>query len=56
MKSGDLIKHKRSDAVGIIVKISTQQKEKLATVFFADSKKPSTAPLKILEENWEIIK
>jgi hypothetical protein len=55
MKPGDLIKHKRSNVLGVIIKIFESKKNTLATVLFSDSAKSSTAPLKILKDNWEII-
>ena len=55
MKPGDLVKHKRSDTIGVILKIFEGNRRPLVTMFFSDSTKPSTASLKILKDNWEII-
>ena len=59
MKSGDLIKHKRSATCGIIIKIfefeGKRKLGKLVTVYFSGQNKPSTASLKILKDNWEVI-
>tara|TARA_R110000824_G_scaffold1643_6_gene8158 strand:+ start:8463 stop:8639 length:177 start_codon:yes stop_codon:yes gene_type:complete len=55
MKPGDLIKHKRSDLLAVVTKIFHGRKKMLATVFFSHEIKLSTASLKILEDNWEVI-
>jgi len=55
MKGGDLIRHKRSNTLGIILEVFESKKNKFATVFFVAYREPSTAFLKILEDNWEVI-
>ena len=57
MKAGDLIKHKKVGRTGIIVNIFTfdHRWEKYAKVLFSGELTTSTAPLKILKENWEVI-
>ena len=57
MNPGDLIKHKRrSDILGVIIKTFKGKKETLVTVLFSSgTKKMCTAPLKMLEDNWEVI-
>jgi hypothetical protein len=55
MKPGDLIKHKRCDVLGLILRFLEGKKLGRVTVFFSNSTKPSTASLKILKDNWEII-
>ena len=61
MKVGDLIKHKKVDTTGIILSIfmSTQhleyRTEEYARVVFSGDLGTSSAPLKLLKENWEVI-
>jgi len=55
MKLGDLIKHKRASVIGVVINIFATNDKRFATVFFSNSPKPATAPLTILEDNWEVI-
>tara|TARA_R110002020_G_scaffold464586_1_gene685384 strand:+ start:245 stop:439 length:195 start_codon:yes stop_codon:yes gene_type:complete len=61
MKVGDLIKHKNVDTTGIILSIfmSTHhleyRTEEYVKVIFSGDLGTSTAPLKLLKENWEVI-
>jgi len=55
MKPGDLIKHKRSDTRAVVTKVFKGKKEMVATVLFSNDIRLCTAPLKILEDNWEVI-
>jgi len=55
VKTGDLIKHKRNDTRAMITKVFKGEKEMVATVLFSNETKLTTAPLKLLEDNWEVI-
>ena len=58
MKAGDLIKHKRTNLIGIIINIfySKHKKIPLATVMTSGNQRQQcTANLNILEKNWEVL-
>ena len=61
MKVGDLIKHKKVETIGIIIDIFMTgyeleyRSEEWAVVLFSDDSTTSRAPLKLLEDNWEVI-
>jgi hypothetical protein len=60
VKTGDLIKHKRSALTAIIVgtyeaKNVRPKGAQFAEVLFSDSQRLSIASLEILKDNWEVI-
>jgi len=61
MKVGDLIKHKNVGTTGVVLSIfmPTQhleyRTEEYAKVIFSGDLIATTAPLKLLKENWEVI-
>ena len=55
MKAGDLIKHKRTDTRAVVAEVFEGEKQTFATVLFSNEIKLCTAPLKILEDNWEVV-
>jgi hypothetical protein len=62
MKVGDLIKHKTAGSTAVILDIFVHglseleyRHEEHAKVLFSGDNSPSSAPLQLLEENWEVI-
>lgn len=60
MKKGDLIKHKKSALTAVIIetyegKNAYPKDTQLVTVLFSDSQRLSTALLRTLEDNWEVV-
>jgi|ETNvirnome_2_300_1030623.scaffolds.fasta_scaffold00818_10 hypothetical protein len=61
MKVGDLIKHNYAGTTGIILDIFMSEQhleyrsEEYAKVVFSGDSSASTAPLKLIKENWEVI-
>jgi hypothetical protein len=62
MKVGDLLKHKQNNRTAIIIGIFIRElheleyrHEECAEILFSGEHKTTRAPLKILENNWEVI-
>ena len=55
LKPGDLIKHKRADTRAVVTRVFKGKKEMVATVLFSNEMNLCTAPLKLLQDNWEVI-
>ena len=62
MKIGDLIKHRHAETIGIILDVFMptqaallEHRQEYARVIFSGDLESTTAPLKLLKENWEVI-